>query len=527
MADGPTIDSYFTSFAPGMAWDELCAWPPDVFALANLVLDQTEAYRFAVAPPAGRAWPPARDWDDQVVAAAREWRDTAGRPGRGAPGYVRHNWDTVAARRHLPLGSLRAGSAVEVTDALITLHAMADEACRGLASSPRGGAPGLLERRAWSLLERRGSVSRINPARIRITPKTHFAVKGITIRSFSRYLALNYEAVEVGWRRLLRAGWAETDRRELNLVLLPWPLALPASAFRPVTGPLENMPSGFGFFEFDPGERVDLHLIEGIVSEARRKVGHVHAVVLPEDALAADELVPVERAVADLGVDCLLTGVRAGADGPRMGRNLVHFGARTGDGWVHYQQAKHHRWCLDEAQIRQYHLCGALDPAKLWWESIDLPVRTAQVVDVGGATIAPLICEDLARLDEVADVLRRVGPSLVVGLLLDGPQLPQRWPARYATVLADEPGSAVLTLTSFGMVARSRPKGRTRSRAVALWSAPGAGLRQLDLAPGAKGIAITLSVGTDTVWTADGRCHHDSTPVLNLRRVEQLYGRTG
>lgn len=85
----------------------------------------------------------------------------------------------------------------------------------------------------------------------------------------------------------------------------------------------------------------------------------------------------------------------------------------------------------------------------------------------------------------MADVLRRVGPSLVVGLLLDGPQLPQRWPARYATVLADEPGSAVLTLTSFGMVARSRPPGRTRSRAVALWS------------------------------------------VLALRRVEQLYGRTG
>ena len=178
--------------------------------------------------------------------------------------------------------------------------------------------------------------------------------------------------------------------------------------------------------------------------------------------------------------------------------------------------------------VRQYHLCGALDPAKLWWESIDLPVRTAQVVDVGGgATIAPLICEDLARLDEVADVLRRVGPSLVIALLLDGPQLPQRWPARYATVLADEPGSAVLTLTAFGMVARSRPPGRRRSRAVALWSAPGTGLHQLDLAPGAKGIAITLSLGSDTVWTADGRCHRDSTPVLALRGVEQLYGRAG
>ena len=145
-------------------------------------------------------------------------------------------------------------------------------------------------------------MSRIAPARIRITPKTHFAAKGITIRSFSRYLALNYESVELGWRRLLPAGWAEALRREFNLVLLPWPLTLAASAVRPVTGPIENMHSGYGFFEFDPGEPVALDLIERTVREARRKLGHVHAVVLPEDALAADELVPVEQAVADLGV---------------------------------------------------------------------------------------------------------------------------------------------------------------------------------------------------------------------------------
>jgi hypothetical protein len=75
------IDSYVSSFAPGMAWDDLCGWPPDVFALANLVLDQTEAYRVAVALPAGRAWPPAPDWNEQVVAAAAattsSWRATA------------------------------------------------------------------------------------------------------------------------------------------------------------------------------------------------------------------------------------------------------------------------------------------------------------------------------------------------------------------------------------------------------------------------------------------------------------------
>jgi 5-methylcytosine-specific restriction enzyme A len=52
--------------------------------------------------------------------------------------------------------------------------------------------------------------------------------------------------------------------------------------------------------------------------------------------------------------------------------------------------------------------------------------------------------------------MRSVGPNLVVALLMDGPQLTARWPARYASVLADDPGSSVLTLTSLGMCLRSR-----------------------------------------------------------------------
>jgi hypothetical protein len=53
-----------------------------VFALANLVLDQTQACRFAVAPPAGRAWPPTPDRDDQVVTAARAEPACTGRLNR-------------------------------------------------------------------------------------------------------------------------------------------------------------------------------------------------------------------------------------------------------------------------------------------------------------------------------------------------------------------------------------------------------------------------------------------------------------
>ena len=70
-----TIASYFDAFAPAPAWDELLRWPPDVFALSNLVLDHTEAYRFVVAPPAGKRWPPVPDWTSEVTHAALEWRE--------------------------------------------------------------------------------------------------------------------------------------------------------------------------------------------------------------------------------------------------------------------------------------------------------------------------------------------------------------------------------------------------------------------------------------------------------------------
>ena len=74
-----------------------------------------------------------------------------------------------------------------------------------------------------------------------------------------------------------------------------------------------------------------------------------------------------------------------------------------------------------------------------------------------------------------------------MAVLLDGPQLTSRWAARYASVLADDPGSAVLTLTSYGMVQRSRPPGHDPSSVVALWKDPERGTREISLEPGAHG----------------------------------------
>src|SRR5262249_2750506 len=114
------------------------------------------------------------------------------------------------------------------------------------------------------------------------------------------------------------------------------------------------------------------------------------------------------------------------------------------------------------------------------------------------------------QIDSVAEVIRSVGPTVVYAPLLDGPQISSRWSARYASVLADDPGSAVLTLTSFGMVQRSRPHGRDSSPVVALLKDPVRGLREIRLESGAQGVLLTVAGGRTTRRSANGREHIDN-----------------
>ena len=72
-----------------------------------------------------------------------------------------------------------------------------------------------------------------------------------------------------------------------------------------------------------------------------------------------------------------------------------------------------------------------------------------------------------AEPEPAAELIRAVGPNLLIALLMDGPQLSNRWPARYAAVLAEDPGTSVLTLTSLGMAERSRPIVQSGQRAPA------------------------------------------------------------
>src|ERR1700742_904803 len=110
-ADRATLASTWLAISGGGFTDELLAWPPDVFALTNVLLDRSEAFRFALSPPAGMRWPPAdaRDWCDAVVDAGCEWGAWVEDRSGSVPSMLAEEWAVVLERADLPLADLAAG----------------------------------------------------------------------------------------------------------------------------------------------------------------------------------------------------------------------------------------------------------------------------------------------------------------------------------------------------------------------------------------------------------------------------------
>ena len=522
---GPTPASTWHELVGLPFTDELLEWPADLFALTNVILRRTEAYRFVFSPPCAREWPPKRfpNWSDAVEGAGRQWSVWLEDRKNPFPELLAEEWNFFRQRAEMPLEDLAEGRDWRMCEALLTLHAIADEACAGLGiplerSDGRGS---LYRARGRELLARTGSLARIQAHSLRVLPKVRTPPNGTSFRSFSRYACVQGPGVEARWHKVpIRRSGTELQARSANLLLLPWPLQVRESDFRRIEGSVQRLDKEpFGFFEFAPSERLDLDLVSRVIVAARDEVGSVDAVLLPESAVDESEVDDLEAVLESHGVTMLNTGVRQRSSQPGcFPGNWVHIGTSprlekhaspptsAAGRWFHIRQNKHHRWSLDEEQILQYHLGGALHPHVRWWEAMTVPRRTVHFLELGDEiAIVCLVCEDLAQIDSVAEVIRSVGPTVVFTPLLDGPQLSSRWAARYASVLADDPGSAVLTLTSYGMVQRCRPHRRDASPAVALWKDPVRGLREIPLEPGAQGILLTLSGDRATRRSADGR----------------------
>ena len=104
-----------------------------------------------------------------------------------------------------------------------------------------------------------------------------------------------------------------------------------------------------------------------------------------------------------------------------------------------------------------------------------------------------------------------------MALLLDAAQVPSRWPDRYATVLAEDPRSSVLTLTATGLVDLANGLRGEGTRSIALWREAFEGSsRPIILEPGAEGVVLRLRSKMAKEWTADGRHDDRATGYLTL-----------
>jgi len=534
------VGDYVKQIAPEI-WESyrMPAWPPDAFAIAASLLQKSGAYTYAISswPPKEYARSPNR-WVSDIRQLGKQWREAAS-SNQDLPSALARWWKIIRDRDGLPVYLLRDDP--DLSAALLELCAAADEASVGAGipgdisgktgEDPFGNeAKNLLAPR----LKKGSTLCRYIPgSKLRVLPKLHTPQSGITMRSLTHNLALcPAEDVEALWYILP----TQPEFRVLNLLLIPWPEIVTPSCFRPLEQArcdLLNMPGDYGFFTYSPA-RPPLEIgkqVMSIFERAAELSGQIDGVVLPELALTGSQRQELRTKIMERDA-FLISGINEPPSrGDRCGKNYLAFDVPINPPEFVSEliQDKHHRWLLDKRQIVQYSLADQLDPGRFWWEHIGIGHRSLAFVALRPwLTVCTLICEDLARQDPIAELLRAVGPNLVVALLMDGPQLGSRWPARYATVLAEDPGSSVLTLTSIGMSLLSRPPDFPEpSRVIALWKdALGGRPVEISMPPEAEAMVLTLTVKYKEEWTADGRSDggvsgypvlSDTKPVLRKR----------
>lgn len=365
---------------------------------------------------------------------------------------------------------------------------------------------------------------------VNVLPKVRTPGVGCTLRSVSHHLALlpPQGVVKGRWtpnytQRAKKAG--DLPRNTMNLIVVPMPFSVNARTFRPtnvedVSDRKGSASPKIGYFDVaqdwleDQEQFADF--IEAIIESASMSAPEIHGMVFPELALTYDAFNRVREIMRDRlpNAELLIGGTATDENGQRGNFVAASTFKRSEDGLPVERETvreKHHRWKLDALQLRDYGLHGALSPELEWWEDIDLRSRQVDFTAMRKDSVfAAMICEDLARVDPCQQIIRAIGPNLVVALLMDAPQIEARWPARYATVLAEDPGCAVLTLTSRGLMTLQHRTGTFRSsgddRTIALWRNDGASRPVTITCPyDAQGVILTIRAGDAKDISLDGR----------------------
>lgn len=544
-------------------WGQVPRWPPDAFALAASLIELSGCYvrpRFA-------------GYGKGSLLARRGFLNGLQKIGeRWSKGKVPREVDSLwreLANSDAEVQSDADASAPAWSEAAFRLLIIADSASVNMGFVDHGKRPlshfvfvehvrymnrqrTVLPHLPASLRERpvlphlpASLCLMVPPTEVCVQPKTRTAQVGHTLRSLSHHLALlpSKGLVATSWLFALHlTGQDEmAGDRPLNLLLVPFPYRVDGACFDSGDAcTSRDQECTDRFFRVrqkwldNVASDAMRRFLEELIGQACRQVSGVHGVILPELALDRQLASDVAEELArTTDLELFISGAAAPAPsgGPGFPKNIVFSRIFMNHSVLFpWEQSKHHRWVLNRSQITRYQLGDRLNVGKRagtdtnWREEIDISDRQCGfLVFRHGASLVTLVCEDLARIDPVQSVIRSVGPNLVVALLMDGPQLQKRWSSRYATVLADDPGCAVLTLTSLAFVRRSVMPGEQEPREIALWKEPSdTEARELRLPHSAHALLLTLSPSREKNFTLDGRSDNWGTVRMSLTGVHGI-----
>lgn len=531
----------------------------DLFAIAAYLLHRSGGYHHispAVdAADISRSLPISKTDRDRWLDAGMEWRGDGESLLPAPPRELLTAWSELMRFAHNPLFLSNSARAKPRPwwHAAMALLAIADEAARdlgfelGTIKSAQAAMSEVAMRESIRVGKKIYTVSNASTDQVCVLPKSRTPKVGCTLRSLSHNLSL------LPSRGLARAYWSPHPQLRdgetmaaaeapFNLVVVPLPYQVKAQAFKGTAAP----DASWGWFHVEPhwcppssdngsietGFESFWKYIEDILEAGSRDVGTIHGLVFPEAALSYEVLRRLCDKLGDRpGFELLVSGI---FDAPepsgsmRSGNFAAMARRQTGaDGKMTFDistREKHHRWRIERSQIEAYALGSSLDSSRGWWEQIEILSRSLDVFVLRGvATITTLICEDLARSDPCQELVRGIGPNLVIALLMDGPQLKDRWPARYATVLAEDPGSSVLTVTSAGLLRRSNDTRQfPASDKIGLWRDDTGKTMELSLGPSAHALCLTLQPTAIQERTLDGRSDNTGSQSWRLTGVAPI-----
>lgn len=351
-----------------------------------------------------------------------------------------------------------------------------------------------------------------------VLPKVRVAAVGATLRNLTRNLSLLPGRGEVRcyWETPMQAMPSENSST-LDILLIPEPRKLDAGDFEPCLD--ENRTEGQRHEEKTDWEYFELRQrwIEGsalryrfvrdcsdLLRNAQKQSRTINGIVLPEYALdfpLFDHLCSQLKKI-EPELEFVISGASDNCYDEPGNHVLTRVWYQGEDESLTQSRAKHHRWRMNRSQIETYALGSALNPKiNNWWESSPLGRRELHFQRFRKASVlSVLICEELARSDPCHEILRAVAPNLIFALLLDGPQIRTRWPAQYAANLADDPGSAVLTFTSFGLIDRCNKQGHyPENGSIALWKDDSGNLVEIGMPKGNGMRGVLLSLWSEHV----------------------------